>query len=72
MWLSDSARRMAWGLGLLSLVVGAFALWRWWAAGKRPKAPSQSEEAAPGEAQPSQAAPGGVAGEAADRPPAAP
>ncbi|KQR27871.1 TVP38/TMEM64 family protein [Deinococcus sp. Leaf326] len=34
-WLSDSAQRMAWGLGLLSLAVGVFALWRWWSARRR-------------------------------------
>lgn len=37
-WLSDSARRMAWGLGLLSLAVGAVALWRWW-RGRRTRTP---------------------------------
>lgn len=29
-WLSGSAARMAWGLGLLSAVVGLAALGRWW------------------------------------------
>lgn len=34
-WLSNSAQRMVWGLGLLSLAVGLFALWRWWSARRR-------------------------------------
>lgn len=46
-WLSDSARRMAWGLGLLSLGVGAFALWRWWAARRAAGAGDRTPGAAP-------------------------
>ena len=37
-WLSNSAQRLAWGLGLLSLAVGLFALWRWWSARRRAEA----------------------------------
>ncbi|BDP40477.1 hypothetical protein DAETH_04460 [Deinococcus aetherius] len=46
-WLSGSARRMAWGLGLLSAVVALAALGRWWlgrrtAARQVPDVPPQA------------------------------
>ncbi|MBZ9714603.1 TVP38/TMEM64 family protein [Deinococcus multiflagellatus] len=58
-WLSGSGQRLMWGLGLLSAVVGAVALGRWWlsrraGAGRRDEGPVSEEgtgaESTPGNA----------------------